>query len=74
MNLTKRFVVPAGVLATSLAPFAAFAQANAAAVDVSSVTGSLAEVGVAVGLIGIAMVAAISAGIAYRWVVAFLAK
>lgn len=72
MNLMKRFAVPAGVVATSMVPFAAMAQATA--VDVAGATGSLAQVGVAVGLIGIAMVAAISAGIAYRWVVAFLAK
>lgn len=72
MNLMKRFAVPVGVVATSMAPFAAMAQT--AAVDVSEATGSLAEVGTAVALIGVAMVAAISAGIAYRWVVAFLAK
>lgn len=71
MNLTKRFAVPAGVVATAMVPFAAMAQAT---VDVADATDSLAQVGVAVGLIGVAMVAAISAGIAYRWVVAFLAK
>jgi len=54
---------------TALAPFSAFAQ-----VDTSDATGSLAEVGTAVAAIGVAMIAAISAGIAYRWIVAFLAK
>lgn len=74
MNVLKRFAVPAGVVATAMAPFAAMAQASQSTVDVSAATGSLAEVGTAVALIGVAMVAAISAGIAYRWVTAFLAK
>lgn len=72
MNVLKRFAVPAGVVATSMAPFAAMAEA--ASVDVSAATDSLSQVGTAVALIGVAMVAAISAGIAYRWVTAFLAK
>lgn len=59
-------------LGATLATGSVFAQA--AAVDVTDATGALAEVGIAVGLIGLAMVAAISAGIAYRWIVAFLAK
>lgn len=68
MNLVTR--VGAGVGAVMLSG-AAMAQS---AVDVSDATGALGEVGTAVAAIGLAMVAAISAGIAYRWIVAFLAK
>lgn len=63
------------LLATSalaFSPVLAFAQA--APVDVSDATDQLAAVGTAVVAIGVAMVAAIAAGIAYRWIVAFLAK
>jgi len=64
----KRFLVPA-VAALAVASGSAFAQ-----VDTSDATDALASVATAVGAIGLAMVAAISAGIAYRWVTAFLAK
>lgn len=71
MNLVNRFSVGAGLSALALAPMAAFAQTT---VDVTDATGALEQVGVAVVAIGVAMVAAISAGIVYRWIVAFLAK
>lgn len=60
------------VASTALVSNSAFAQA--AAIDVSDATDAMAQVGVAVAAIGVAMVAAIAAGIAYRWVVAYLAK
>lgn len=71
MDLLKnKFLQSSAVVATALSPALAFAQA----VDVTAATDSLAQVGTAVALIGVAMIAAISAGIAYRWVVAYLAK
>lgn len=55
--------------ALALASVSAFAQA-----DVSAATGALADAATAIGLIGVAMLAAAAAGIVYRWVTAFLVK
>lgn len=70
-SLRSKFVAGTALVSTALVASPAFAQS---AIDVSDATGALAEVGTAVALIGVAMVAAIAAGIAYRWIVAFLAK
>ena len=43
-------------------------------IDVSAAESALGDVATAVGVIGVAMVAAAAAGIAYRWVTAFLVK
>lgn len=69
MNFVSKVGVGAGALLAS-----GMALAQATPVDVTEATGALEQVGTAVALIGVAMVAAISAGIAYRWIVAFLAK
>lgn len=44
------------------------------AIDITAVTGGLDQVAVAIAAIGVAMVATIGGSIAYRWIVAFLAK
>lgn len=69
MDMLKRVALPSALVAMAAVPGMAFAQ-----VDISAATGGLEEVGVAVAAIGVVMIAAISAGIAYRWIVAFLAK
>lgn len=56
-------------LSLAMLSTAAFAQA-----DVSEATGALTEAATAIGLVGIGMIAAASAGIVYRWVTAFLVK
>lgn len=43
-------------------------------IDVSEAVSGFADVGTAVAAVGAAMIAAIVAGIAFRWVVAYLAK
>ena len=65
----NKFVAGAGLTAVSLAPLSAFA-----AVDITGITAAFGDVTTAVAAIGVLMVGAIGAGIAYRWVVAFLAK
>lgn len=66
MTNLKKLGFGAGLLA---ATGSAFAQA-----DVSAATSALADAATAIGLIGVAMLAAASAGIVYRWVTAFLVK
>lgn len=70
-SLRSKLFAGSAVLSTALVATPAFAQS---AIDVSSVTDGFADVGVAVAAIGVAMIAAIAAGIAYRWIVAYLAK
>lgn len=72
MEKLKTYGLTAGAALGSMA-LAPMAMAQEV-VDVSAATDGLEAVGVAVAAIGVAMVAAISAGIVYRWVVAFLAK
>lgn len=72
-SLRSKLFAGSAVLSTALVAAPAFAQ-SASAIDVSSVTDGFADVGVAVAAIGVAMIAAIAAGIAYRWIVAYLAK
>lgn len=69
--MNMKYSVPA-VLGAAL--FSGAAMAQETGVDVAAATDALGDVGTAVAAIGVAMVAAISAGIAYRWIVAFLAK
>lgn len=70
-SFRTKLALAGAVASTALVSNSAFAQT---ALDVSDATDALAQVGVAVAAIGVAMVAAIAAGIAYRWVVAYLAK
>ena len=70
-SFRTKLALAGAVASTALVSNSAFAQA---AIDVSDATDAMAQVGVAVAAIGVAMVAAIAAGIAYRWVVAYLAK
>lgn len=73
MEKFKTSLMTGGAVLASMA-LAPMAMAQETSVDVSAATDALGAVGVAVAAIGVAMVAAISAGIVYRWVVAFLAK
>lgn len=70
-SFRTKLALAGAVASTALVSNSAFAQT---AIDVSDATDAMAQVGVAVAAIGVAMVAAIAAGIAYRWVVAYLAK
>lgn len=70
-SFRTKLALAGAVASTALVSNSAFAQT---AIDVSEATDAMAQVGVAVAAIGVAMVAAIAAGIAYRWVVAYLAK
>lgn len=72
-SLRSKLFAGSAVLSTALVATPAFAQ-SATAIDVSSVIDGFSDVGVAVAAIGVAMIAAIAAGIAYRWIVAYLAK
>ena len=71
-NALNHWSSRAAIVGMSFAPMAAFAQSSGA--DVSAATDALASAGTAIAAIGVAMVAAASAGIVYRWVTAFLVK
>lgn len=73
MDFFKSKALALGAAAGSVM-LAGSAMAQETPIDVTAATGALEQVGVAVAAIGVAMVAAIAAGIAYRWVVAYLAK
>lgn len=67
---SKVVLASTALMGSAMVVSPAFAQA----IDVSAATDGLEQVGVAVAAIGLAMIAAIAAGIAYRWIVAYLAK
>ena len=68
---SKVVLASTALMGSAMVVSPAFAQT---AIDVSAATDGLEQVGVAVAAIGLAMIAAIAAGIAYRWIVAYLAK
>ncbi|TAA08849.1 major capsid protein [Pseudoxanthomonas winnipegensis] len=61
-----------GLVGTALMVVAAASFAQSTGVDVSAATGSLAQVKTAVGEIGPNMLAAVGAGIVFKWVLAFI--
>lgn len=69
MNMLKKVGLGVGLTAVS-----GMAMAQAQAIDVGSATTAFSNAATAVGLIGVGMVALAAAGIAYRWVTAYLLK
>lgn len=70
MNTLSKFGTALSLAVLSVPAFAD----DAGSADVSAATGALTSAATAIGLIGVGMLAAASAGIVYRWVTAFLVK
>lgn len=70
-TMKGKVLAGAALASTALVSTSAFAQDS---IDVTVATEALGQVSTAVALIGVAMISAIAGGIAYRWIVAFMAK
>lgn len=69
MNLFQKIGLGAALTSTAFV-----ASASPGGIDITAATSALSNAGTAVAAVGVAMVAAAAAGIAYRWVTAFLVK
>lgn len=73
MQMIEQFKSKTALFATAASAMVVSGIASAQ-VDVSDATSAFGDAATAIGLIGVAMVAAAAAGVVYRWVTAYIVK